>query len=129
MIELTMRELVDSIESLQYILNQPVRARTAFRIANLIEAVEKENTRYNNVRNNLIKKYAIKDANNELVNNNGNFNIAPENIDAFNEELTELLNTSITLNVDLLSDSDFEQMELSPLQMIRLKKYIKKEEA
>ena len=129
MIELTMRELVDSIESLQYILNQPVRARTAFRIANLIEAVEKENTRYNNVRNNLIKKYAIKDANNELVNNNGNFNIAPENIDTFNEELTELLNTNITLNVDLLSDSDFEQMELSPLQMIRLKKYIKKEEA
>ena len=129
MIELTMRELVDSIESLQYILNQPVRARTAFRIANLIEAVEKENTRYNNVRNNLIKKYAIKDANNELVNNNGNFNIAPENIDMFNEELTELLNTNITLNVDLLSDSDFEQMELSPLQMIRLKKYIKKEEA
>ena len=129
MIELTMRELVDSIESLQYILDQPVRARTAFRIANLIEAVEKENTRYNNVRNNLIKKYAIKDANNELVNNNGNFNIAPENIDMFNEELTELLNTNITLNVDLLSDNDFEQMELSPLQMIRLKKYIKKEEA
>lgn len=129
MIELTMRELVDSVESLQYILDQPVRARTAIRIANLIETVERENIKYNNIRNDLIKKYAIKNENNELVNNNGNYNISPENINVFNEELNKVLNTNVTLNVDLLNDSDFEQMELSPLQIIRLKKYIKKEEA
>ena len=91
LIELTMQELVDSLESLQYIMNQPMRARAAYKIANLIEAVEKENKRYNEIRKKLIEQYAIRDENNELLNENGNYKIAPESITVFNTELTELL--------------------------------------
>ena len=129
MIELTIREILDSIETLQLILDKPMKARLSYKVACIIEEVEKENTKYNNVRNELIKKYGKRDENNNLIEVNGQVTVPPEDIDDFNKELLELLNTQISIPLTSLDLSDIEEMELSPRQMIKIKKYIKKEEA
>lgn len=129
MIELTLQELVESVETLQLILDQPMRARLSYKIACIAEEVEKENVKYNNERNKLIAKYAIRDSNNNLIEKDGQYTIAPENIQLFNNELIELLNTNINCLSAQLDLVDIEELQLTPRQMLKIKKYIKKEEA
>lgn len=126
---MTIREMIDSIETLQLILDKPMKARLSYKIARIIEEVEKENLKYINIRKKLIEKYGEYDDNNNLIKENEQYKIATEKISSFNEELLELLNTKISFLLNEIELNDIETLELSPRQILKIKNYIKKEEA
>ena len=129
MINITMRELVDSIEVFKFFLDQPMRAKTAYKLSLIIDIIEKENNKFNDLRNHLIQNYAERDENNNLIEKDNCYNIIPDKIPEFNKELNELLDMELNLYVNPLDLEDIENFELTPRQLFKINKYIKKREA
>lgn len=126
MIELTVKELTDSIQSFEEMMSMKVGARLAYLLGRIMREVEKEYTTFQNARGELIKKYGVKDENGELVvDEEGKNNIPRENINKFNQELNELLDAKIILYADPIELKDLEQFEFKAQDMFRLVPFIK----
>ena len=106
-----MRELIDSIEVFKFFLDQPMCAKTAYKLSLIIDIIEKENNKFNDLRNQLIQKYAERDENNNLIEKNNCYNIMPDKIPEFNKELNELLDMELNLYIDLLNIEHIENFE------------------
>lgn len=124
MIVLTLDNLINSINILQRISSEPLKAKTAYVVAKLIKAADAEMTNFNEIRFNLIDKYGEKDENGEFKTDGNNVILKKETVDDFNKELRELLNTSITFNVNKLNLDDLESINFTPAEMIQLEPFI-----
>lgn len=104
MIELTVRELIESIPALQEINNKEMPAKVAYQFARIIREVDKENQIFQEARRKLIDKYGVKDEDGKLVEDEkGNISIANDKIDEFNKEVNDLLEEKISLNCSTIS--------------------------
>lgn len=124
MIVLTLDNLINSINILQRISSEPLKAKTAYVVAKLIKAADAEMTNFNEIRFNLIDKYGEKDENGEFKTEGNNVILKKETVDDFNKELRELLNTSLTFNVNKLNLDDLESINFTPAEMIQLEPFI-----
>lgn len=124
MIVLTLDNLINSVNILQRISSEPLKAKTAYVVAKLIKAADAEMTNFNEIRFNLIDKYGEKDENGEFKTEGNNVILKKETIDDFNKELQELLNTSLTFNVNKLNLDDLESINFTPSEMIQLEPFI-----
>jgi len=124
MIVLTLDNLINSINILQRISSEPLKAKTAYVVAKLIKAADAEMTNFNEIRFNLIDKYGEKDENGEFKTDGNNVILKKETVDDFNKELRELLNTSLTFNVNKLNLDDLESINFTPAEMIQLEPFI-----
>lgn len=120
---------MESVEVFKLLVDQPMRAKIAYKFSLIIDAIEKENNKYNYIRNQLIQKYAERDEKNNLMEKDNCYNIPPNKIQEFNRELNELLDTELNLYIVPLELEDIENFELTPRQLFRINKYIKKKEA
>ena len=78
---------------------------------------------------NLIKKYGMKDEQNELITDEkGNCKIADENINEFSTELNDLIATEVEINANKMSLDLFDDAEFSPSDMVLLEPFIETEE-
>ena len=126
MIEVTIKELTESINIFKELLEIKLNGRSAFLLARIIREVDKEYLAIQNIRNNLIEKYCIKDENNiPIIDENGNNTIIKEFVPNFNNELNELLQTTITLNIEPILLKDLEQFNFTTEQMLKLMPFIK----
>lgn len=122
MITVKISDIVNSTEILQKLAQQNFKAKLALSIARLLKKAEEEIQTFNSTRIDLIKKYGTKGEDGELVTDEeGNCKIAPDSIETFNKELTELLNTEIEINankidVNMLDDCDFTPSEIAALE-------------
>lgn len=122
MIKVKIVDIVNSTEILQKLAKQNFKAKLALSIARLLKQAEPELQTFNTTRIDLIKKYATKDENGEIITDEkGNCNLEPEATREFNEELNDLLNTEIELNankinLNLLEDLDFTPQEIATLE-------------
>lgn len=127
MIKLTVQELIDSVESIKYLMQSSLSAPIAYQVMLLGENIEKESQAYNSLRNTLIEKYGERNENNELFKNaDGTVNIVKESIENFNKEIKQILQTEITLDIEPIEIKDLGDINISPAQLFKLKKYIKK---
>ncbi len=124
MIVLTLDNLINSINILQRISSEPLKAKTAYVVAKLIKAADAEMANFNEIRFNLIDKYGEKDENGEFKTDGNNVILKKETVDDFNKELRELLNTSLTFNVNKLNLDDLESINFTPAEMIQLEPFI-----
>lgn len=125
MIQLTVQEMVESIPVLKELSTKTLRGRTSYQIARLMREVQKESELFESARVELVQKYADRDENGKMrTDKNGNTYIAQDDIQKFNEEITELLNNPITINGDKIALSDIEDLDFTPAQMVSLTPFI-----
>jgi len=127
-ITVKLSQLVNSSSALQKLGNQPLRGKLAYKVGKVIQEISNELSLYDKARHELLEKYCIKDDNNEIVvYENGNVQIAKENIPVYTEEINKLNDTEIELNIVLLDLDDFQDIEMTPKEMMDIEWIIKKE--
>lgn len=125
MIEITVQEMINSIEVLREIANKKMPAKTAYRFARINKEIERENDVFQETRRDLILKYGEKDEKGKLKEENGNITIPKEQLADFRKESSELLNTCITINADRLDIEDFGDDMFSPTEIGKIEWVIK----
>lgn len=129
MIALKLEQLVNSANALKNLSNKPLKAKSAYATARILKAADQEMTSFNDTRMELVRKYGIKDENNELIlDENGNAQIDLEHRNAFNEEFNELLQSSIEINANKIRLDDLGDIDFTPSEMAQLEDFIEVEE-
>ncbi len=126
MIEVSLTELIDSISVMQELGQKPMKPKVAFQVARLLREIEKEYSLFQNQRTELINKYGARDETGELKRDDkGNYSVDRENIEAFNTDLKELLNQTLTLNVEAIMLNDLGEINITPNEMLLLQPFMK----
>ena len=126
MIELTLSELMDSASVMQELAKKPMKTKAAFQTARLMREVEKEYSLFQDARTKLIDKYAEKDENGKpKPDENGNYTVPKDDIEAFNKELRDMLEQTLTLNVEPISIEDLGDADFTPADMMLLAPFMK----
>ena len=124
MIKVKVCELIESIDTFKNIITLPVKAKTAYQIARLIREIDKEVNLFQEKRADLIKKYATRDENNEIVTNDeGIITVDVANTGMFNQEINELLETTVELNANKITIDDFD-CAINSQQMLAIMPFI-----
>lgn len=129
MISITLEQLINSSDGLKALSQKPLKARCAYTVGKLLKAADVEISNFNETRMELIKKYGEKDENGELKQDEqGNVHIGTEFVNHFNDELNELLNTTIDINSNKIKIEDLESVNFTPAEMTQLEDFIEFEE-
>lgn len=125
MITVKLEEIVNGAEALKVLANKSLKGKTAYRVSRLLRELEKEFSLFNDTRGELIKKYGEKDENGELkVNENNEYTIAPENIQAFYNEINEILGNEVEINGNKIPLAEIGELDFTPNDMIALEPFI-----
>lgn len=125
MIKVRLREIIDSTDVLRKLAGENLRGRTAFQISKLLKKLEEELDLFNKTRVEIIKKYGEKDDNGELkTDDNGNVKIVEESVNAFNQEMLDLLNQEIEINANPITLDDLENINFTPAEITTLMPFI-----
>ena len=129
MITITINNLINSTETLQKLSQQDFKAKLAWSIARLLKAAEVEIQSFNDTRMSLIKKYGEKDEQGELITDDkGNCKIENDKIEAFTNELNELLNSEIEINANKIDFNLLENIDFTPSDIAMLEPFVNFEE-
>lgn len=127
MIEVTLRDILDTSPVLKSLKEKQLKGKVAFQLARLMREIEKEYNILIDTRQQLIEQYAEKNERGEIIiDEEGNGRVSKNQIQSFNNEMNKLLNTIIKLNVDFLDIEDLEEENFTLEQMYILSLYIKK---
>lgn len=125
MITVKISNLLNSTEVLQKLSKTQLKAKTAWQVSKVLKLAEEEMQTFNDTRMEVLKKYAEKDENGELITDeNNNCKIIPDKISEFNDELTELLENNIELNVNKINIEDLNDIDFTPAEMNSLEAFI-----
>jgi len=125
MIQITLNDILNNAEIFRELSTKSLPVKTAFKVARLIRELDKENITFDESRRQIIEKYAERDENGIIKQTpEGNIQLQPDKIEECNNELVELLNTTIEINVDKISIDALEDIKITPAQMINLEAFI-----
>lgn len=126
MIEMTVQEMIDSVSALRGINEKKMPAKTAYQFARIIREVEKELNSFQEARKKLIERFAKKDENGKLIEDEeGNVQIFPEKEKDFKKEAEDLMKTKVKINCECINLDDILDNEFSPGEIGELFKFIK----
>ncbi len=95
-------------EGLRTLSGAKLPEKTSYRVAKLLNKINKEQEIFNSLRNEKIKLYADKDKDGHpLEDSSKNITVSAENIDAFTKEMDELIEVEVPIQaipVDDLGD-------------------------
>jgi hypothetical protein len=114
-----LKEIIDSIDSIQYFMGLKLPAITSYKLAVFAKKVNPEVEAFSKIRNEKLKEYGdeVKDEKGDF---NGNYNIPKKNIGKFNEEMNKLLEAEIKMDIPEINIKDFEGLEIEPKYFIEL---------
>lgn len=124
MINTTLNDILNNNDIFRQVYQSPMPARTAFKIARLIRELEKENTTFNESRDKILEKYAMRDDNGAMMQEDNQVMISPDRTEDFQKEIDSLLKTSVEINADKLTLDDLADVSLSPKQIIDLGNFL-----
>lgn len=109
-IKTKLANLVNSVEPLSKLMQNPMPSATAFRCAKLLKAVESELQIYDEQRKTLIEKYGEDEK------------IDPEskNWDKFIEEMNSLLAENVSLSATKVKEENLSKIEIAPADIMVL---------
>ena len=111
MIKTKLSNVVYSISGLQILVDKPLKAKTAYRIKRIMDAVTSENVHVEKARNALVLKYADKQTKEEIEKKLPL--TVKTKIKEFHKEFEQLLDEEVELNCHKIPFSDIENIELS----------------
>ena len=125
MIEISINELLNSVQVLKKLSSQNFMAATAYKIARICRESDKELELFNNQRTALIQKYGMRDDSGMLMKNEEGFiQFSPENSQKFTNEINELTQTIIHLNVEKMTIEELGTVLLTPDEMLMIDCFI-----
>lgn len=115
---------------LQELANTKMPAKQSFKILRTLKAVDAEYASIEEVQRNMIVNYGKKDENGEfMLDPEGRgYLIADEHQNKFAEEMNDLLFTEVELECDKISMDLFDNMNLSPNQLLAIEPFIEIED-
>ena len=123
--ELKLQDIVQNINFYLDFSKQPMSAKTAFKFSKILKQIIEEYNSYNNIRKELIERYAVKDDNGKVIyDDKQNASINNENYQIFSKEIEGLLNTNVQITYTPLLVGEISDKEFTPAQMIILEKFI-----
>lgn len=107
--KLSNERLINSVGVLSKLNNSELAVKTSYKLSKNIKTLDKEIVLFNEEKQKLINKYAVKNEKGENKIENGNFEIADR--ENFNKEYRELLDIEVDvkiekINIDELAKSD-----------------------
>ncbi len=122
---ITLNELIEVSPIFQKLATQPFPGKTVFKIAKIMKAIDNEVACFETARKGVIERYGARKENGELdVTEDNQVKIQPDKIEDCNREMVELLTNEIELDVTPIPMSCFDEVELTPSDVIRLEKFI-----
>ena len=128
MIKLTLGQIASMNEIMGKIMEKPFPANMTFKIARLARELAKEIQTFEEARVKIAEKYGKKNENGELdVSTDGKVSIPPEKISACNQDFKELIATEVEINASKIPLAAFENVELTPREMMLIEPIIDEE--
>lgn len=126
MIEVTLKQALDSVGILRSLSARQLKGRVAYNIAKIIKQVENEFNLFSETRQKVIETYGKKDE-------QGNLEINPEtneyvfegdNLQKVMDELNGLLDSTVSINANKIDLNDLETISFTPTEMNELECFI-----
>lgn len=127
MIKTTMNELLAANKVFNKLTLDTYPGRVAFAIARIVREINKEVEVFEKTRLEIIQKYADKDANGELILQEGNIHISDDKLIACNDELTAIAATEINVNAEPIKIEWLENVSLTLSEALGLEPFLEKE--
>ena len=128
MIQVKLGELINMIPVLQVISQIPNSSgKMLYKISKLILKVNQEVNSFDAAKRGMLNKYGVKDENGNYLmdENNREFIIQEDKKSDFQKEFSELANSVVELDIDYFQAEDFNDLKLTPQQLISLMSIIK----
>ena len=121
MITMTVNDLMNVVPVLREMAEKPFKGAITFKLARLMREIDKEMTLFEESRQKLAEKYALRDDNGQIVlTEDGNIRLQEDKVQECNEEMISLLTTEVEINADKISASAFDNIEIAPNQAIAI---------
>ena len=126
MIELKLRDLLDSMNVLRELGQKQLKGRTAYTVAKILRQVENEFSLFNETRQKLVNQYGAKDENGNLKINpeTNEYIFEDENVEIVMNEINTMLDSNVSLNANKIKLSDIEDLDFAPAEMAMIDSYI-----
>lgn len=126
MIEVELRYLVNNVDKLNALSGAKLKARTAFQVGKLLREIEKEVQTFEKARADAVQKYGTFNDDGTVKTDENNQILFKDDdaMKAFVDEVTELLNTTVTLNAEKIRLDDIENVDFTPGQILEMEKLI-----
>lgn len=125
MIKVTMDQILSVNKVLNKLMQTSYSGRVAFALARLTREVGKEAEVFSTTRIEVIRRYADKDENGELVIIDGNAHVSNDKLAECNKELSDMLLTEVEITIEPLDMEWFEKIELTVDEAMALEPFIK----
>ena len=98
MIKVTLNDIITNNNLFREIHSKPMPARTAFKVARLIRELDKENEMFDKQRIDIVTRYAKRDENGDMIEENNQVLIDDDKMQQFQDEFNALLDTEVEVN-------------------------------
>lgn len=126
MIEITLKDLLDSAEVLRKLSQKQLKGKTAYNVARVLREVESEFNLFNETRQKIVQQYGEKDENGELkINTTTNeYVFSEENLKTITDEINNILGSTVNLNANKIGLDEIENVDFTPAEMMLIQSYI-----
>lgn len=126
MIKVNINTLMSIKPILQELANIKMPAKQSFKILRTLKAVDAEYASIEEIQRNMVTNYGKKDENGEFMLDpeNRGYLIAEEYQDKVAKELEELMVSEIELDCDKINMNMFDNINLSPSQLLAIEPFI-----
>lgn len=124
MISVKMSDVFNASDALTELGKCSLSGKSAFAVARLIREIDSEMKTFETIRMDIIRKYADKDENGELILEEGNIHLSEENVAVCNNELMDSLAQIVELNANPLKYEWLEKIELTVPQAMALEPFM-----
>ncbi len=107
--EINLAVIINSVEILKKLANQPVPAKAAFRIGKVIRAVNQEVEAFEETRHKLFRAYGEE--------KDGQIKVKTEHQEEFFKELNDLLESHVEMEIPELFVDDLEKIDISAAEI------------
>ena len=115
-------EFLNICDAFSRLITKEMNLNTACSIAKNIKEMDVVKKVIDNKRNEIIKRYAKKDSEgNVITKNDGNIEEIT-NIEEFNSKMSDLLSQEIDVDISKISKSDLRNITISPMDILSLEK-------
>ena len=124
----TINNILNANSVLTKILTHEFTGKQSFVIGRLLRILSSEIEAYEKIRQEMIKKYAEVDENNQMIIFEDTIKIQEGEIENFQREITELHSTELNIDAKPIPLDWLENLTLTPAEMIALEPFITFEE-
>lgn len=120
--------LIQARKALMAYTNEKVSAKLAYKMMKFVKATSDDVAFYDEKIKEIIMKYAEKDDNGEIINDNGNIKLIKDTANACQKEINGVADIDIDKPQVMFLLRELEELKLSATEMFSLDEFIKIEE-